>query len=222
MKTRVLTLTLSLLAASMGAAAADQKIISNWVDSAGNPVRSGYGLCWRSGFWTPETAHPDCDGAIKPAPVVPAAPAVQAPAPASVPAPAPAPAAVPAAPAQPVLKPLIKATLNGINLFDFDRSVIRPEAQRVLDDLIAQVQSVRVEAVVLEGHADWTGTETYNQKLSERRAEAVKTYLVQKGVDPSIIYTEGKGELEPVASNKTREGRAQNRRVEIEILGVRP
>lgn len=215
MKTRALTLTLSLLAASMGTAAADQKIISNWVDSAGNPIRSGYGLCWRSGFWTPETAHPDCDGAVKPAPVVPLAPVAQ------VPAPAPSPAAATAEPAQPVLKPLIKATLNGINLFEFDRSVIRPEAQRVLDDLIAQVQSVRVEAVVIEGHADWTGTEAYNQKLSERRADAVKTYLVQKGVAPSIIYTEGKGELEPVASNKTREGRSQNRRVEIEILGVR-
>lgn len=214
MKTRVLTLTLSLLAASMGAAAADQKIISNWVDSAGNPVRSGYGLCWRSGFWTPETAHPDCDGAIKPAPVVPAAPAVQAPAPApaAVAAPAPAPA--------PVVVKAVKVTLQGVNLFDFDKAVIKPGGHQVLNDLVKKIQDVNLEVVVVEGHTDSTGPDAYNQKLSERRAAAVKDYLVKQGVDASRVFVEGKGESQPVADNQSRDGRALNRRVEIEVIGT--
>ena len=71
------------------------------------------------------------------------------------------------------------------------------------------------------GHTDSIGTDAYNQKLSERRAASVKAYLVSKGIDPNRIYTEGKGKKNPIASNKTKEGRAQNRRVEIEIVGSR-
>lgn len=210
MKKHVLTLSLSLLAASMGAAAADQKIINNWVDSEGNPVRSGYGLCWRNSFWTPETAHPDCDGALKPAPVVVVVPKVEAPAPAPAPAPVAAPMVVKA----------VKVTLQGVNLFDFDKAVIKPGGQQVLNDLIKKIQAVNLEVVVVEGHTDSTGSDAYNLKLSERRAAAVKAYLVKQGVDGSRVFVEGKGESQPLADNKSREGRAQNRRVEIEVIGT--
>ena len=85
----------------------------------------------------------------------------------------------------------------------------------------ADVTGIDLETIIAVGHTDSIGTEKYNQGLSERRAASVKSYLVSKGVDPNRIYTEGKGELQPVASNKTREGRAQNRRVEIEVVGSR-
>jgi OOP family OmpA-OmpF porin len=91
----------------------------------------------------------------------------------------------------------------------------------VLDQVAQQAGSVNLETVIATGHTDSIGTEAYNQKLSERRANTVKQYLISKGVPADRIYAEGKGELQPVASNKTREGRAQNRRVEIEIVGTR-
>ena len=75
--------------------------------------------------------------------------------------------------------------------------------------------------MVAIGHTDSIGTEAYNQRLSERRANAVKAYLVSKGIESDRVATEGKGELQPVASNKTKAGRAQNRRVEIEVVGTR-
>jgi OOP family OmpA-OmpF porin len=76
--------------------------------------------------------------------------------------------------------------------------------------------------IIAVGHTDWIGTKEYNQALSVRRAEAVKAYLVSKGIDKSRVYTEGKGETMPVADNRTAEGRARNRRVEIEVVGTRP
>ena len=74
---------------------------------------------------------------------------------------------------------------------------------------------------VISGHTDSIGTDAYNQKLSERRAAAVKDYLVSKGIASSKITTIGKGETQPVATNKTKEGRQKNRRVDIEFKGVR-
>ena len=76
--------------------------------------------------------------------------------------------------------------------------------------------------IIAVGHTDSVGSEAYNQKLSVRRAEAVKAYLVSKGIEKNRIYTEGKGEKQPVADNKTKEGRTKNRRVEIEVVGTRP
>lgn len=75
--------------------------------------------------------------------------------------------------------------------------------------------------IIAVGHADAIGTDAYNQKLSVARSEAVKAYLVSKGVEKNRIYTEGKGESSPVADNKTAEGRAKNRRVEVEVIGTR-
>jgi OOP family OmpA-OmpF porin len=114
-----------------------------------------------------------------------------------------------------------KITLKGDTLFDFDKSVVKPEGKAVLDRLVDQAKDLNLEVIVAIGHADWTGTDAYNQKLSERRAAAVKAYLVSKGIAANRVHTEGKGESQPVADNKTKEGRAKNRRVEVEVVGTR-
>jgi OOP family OmpA-OmpF porin len=155
----------------------------------------------------------------KPAPAPVPAPATPAPAP----APAPAPVVIPEAPKPPPPpKPVAeKVTLAADVLFDFDKSVIKPDGKNKLDDLSQKIRAISLEVVIAIGHADSIGTDAYNQKLSVRRAESVKAYLVSKGVEPNRIYTEGKGEKQPVASNKTNDGRAKNRRVEIEVIGTR-
>jgi OOP family OmpA-OmpF porin len=153
----------------------------------------------------------------KPAPAPVPAPATPAPAPAPAPAPTPKPEA-PKPPPAPVAQ---KVTLAADVLFDFDKSVIKPDGKNKLDDLSQKVRAINLEVVIAIGHADWIGSDAYNQKLSVRRAESVKAYLVSKGVEPNRIYTEGKGEKQPVASNATADGRAKNRRVEIEVIGTR-
>src|SRR5438874_8778245 len=148
-----------------------------------------------------------------------------APAPEPKPAPAPAPAPAPVQevkPEAPKPKPVAeKVTFAADVLFDFDKSVVKPEGKSKLDDLSNKVRGVNLEVVIAIGHADSIGSDAYNQKLSVRRAESVKAYLVSKGIEPNRVYTEGKGEKQPVADNKTREGRAKNRRVEIEVIGTR-
>jgi OOP family OmpA-OmpF porin len=105
--------------------------------------------------------------------------------------------------------------------FDFDKAVLKPEGKAKLDDLTGKIQGINLEVIIAVGHTDSVGTDAYNQKLSVRRAEAVKAYLVSKGIEKNRVYTEGKGEKQPVADNKTAEGRAKNRRVEIEVVGTR-
>jgi OmpA-OmpF porin, OOP family len=100
--------------------------------------------------------------------------------------------------------------------------VVKPEGRAKLDDLIDKVKGINLEVIIAVGHTDSIGTAAYNQRLSVRRAEAVKAYLVSKGIEQNRIYTEGKGESQPVADNRTAEGRAKNRRVEIEVVGTRP
>ena len=90
-----------------------------------------------------------------------------------------------------------------------------------LDELLNKLQGMNTEVMVTVGHTDSIGTDAYNQKLSMRRAEAVKAYIVSKGVEQSRVYTEGKGETQPVADNATAEGRAKNRRVTVEVVGTR-
>ena len=203
--------------------------IDNWRAADGTVWKNGSNeLCWRNANWTPATAAPDCDGAINPmaapapAPSPMPAPAPTAPAPAPAPAPAAAPvapvAAVVAAPAAPVSE---KVTFAADAYFDFDKSVLKSEAKAKLDDLVGKTSAVALEVIIAVGHTDDIGTDTYNQKLSVQRADAVKTYLVSKGIEKNRVYTEGKGEKQPVADNKTSEGRAKNRRVEIEVVGTR-
>ena len=114
-----------------------------------------------------------------------------------------------------------KVTLAADVLFDFDKSILKNEGKAKLDDLAGKVKAINLEVVIAIGHTDSIGSDAYNQKLSVRRAESVKAYLVSKGIEPNRIYTEGKGEKQPVASNKTKDGRQKNRRVEIEVIGTR-
>jgi len=182
--------------------------VPNLTDSSGAVVRDGSGNCVQ----TSGIEHPDCV-AKKAEPAKPAAPAAPA-APAK-----PADSAKPAAPAAPSsVKQAI--TIQAEALFDFDKSVLKPEGKKSIDDAIAKMAKVDVELVIATGHTDSIGTDAYNQKLSERRANTVKEYMVSKGVTAAKITTLGKGETQPVATNKTKEGRAKNRRVDIEFKGV--
>ncbi|MYN11838.1 OmpA family protein [Pusillimonas sp. TS35] len=181
------------IAAVTASGAVSAQTVDNWRNPFGDVWKNGTReLCWRDNFWTPATGIPGCDG-------------------------------VPVAQAQaPVVAPTAtKVVLNADTFFDFDKSTIKPEGRQILDQVAAQVSNMNLETLIATGHTDSIGTEKYNQGLSERRANAVKTYLVGKGIPADRIYAEGKGETQPVASNKTREGRAQNRRVEIEIVGSR-
>ncbi|MBS7806116.1 outer membrane protein OmpA [Variovorax sp. PCZ-1] len=201
-------------------------------NTASDNWRSGHGnlqwknadgtLCWRDAAWTPATAARGCDGAIvAPAPAPAAAPA-PAPAPAAAapaaaprPAPAPAPVAPPAPPAA------TKVTYAADAFFDVNKSVIKPEGKAKMDDLVGKIKDINLEVIIAVGHTDSDGGDAFNQKLSVSRAEAVKAYLVSKGIEKNRVYTEGKGEKQPVADNKTKEGKSKNRRVEIEVVGTR-
>ena len=203
---------LAALTLTGAAFAAEPGTIDNWRNADNSLVwKNGTSeLCWRNAFWTPATAAAGCDGALA---------AVQ-----------------PTPPANPTIQPrtdnppprqqqaeakVVKVNFNADAFFDFDKSVLKPEGRSKLDDLVGQLKGVNLEVIIAVGHTDSIGSVAYNQKLSVRRAEAVKAYLVSKGIEQSRVYTEGKGKSQPVADNKTREGRAQNRRVTVEVVGTR-
>jgi OOP family OmpA-OmpF porin len=114
-----------------------------------------------------------------------------------------------------------KVTFAADAFFDFDKSALKPEAQAKLADLVDKTKAISLEVVIAVGHTDSVGEGAYNQKLSVARADAVKNFLIGKGIEKNRIYTEGKGASQPVADNKTAEGRAKNRRVEVEVVGTR-
>ncbi len=186
-----------------------------WTGPANSVWKNSVGQCWRAGYWTPAMATAECDPDLVPKPAAKPTPPPPPPPPVK---PAPKPEAKPAAKPQPVAA---KVTLAADVLFDFDKAVLKADGKSKLDDLAAKVKDINLEVVIAIGHTDSIGSDAYNQKLSVRRAESVKAYLVSKGVEPNRIYTEGKGEKQPVASNKTKDGRQKNRRVEIEIIGTR-
>jgi OOP family OmpA-OmpF porin len=199
-----------LIASAALVTVAGAQTVDNWVSSDGTTWKNGTNeLCWRDSNWTPATAAVGCDGAI-----VAAAPAPVVETPAAAPAPAPAPVPVPPPAAT-------KVTYAADAFFDFDKSVLKPEGKAKLDDLIGKVKDINLEVIIAVGHTDAVGSDAYNQKLSVKRSEAVKAYLVTKGIEKNRVYTEGKGEKQPVADNKTKEGRSKNRRVEIEVVGTR-
>jgi OOP family OmpA-OmpF porin len=222
-----------LLATAALASAAGAQTIDNWRNGTGDLVwKNGTNeLCWRDANWTPATAAAGCDGAIvaKPAAAAPAAAPAPAPAPAARPAAPPAPTAAAPAPAAAAPRPAApppaaatKVTYAADAFFDFDKSVLKAEGKAKLDDLVGKVKGINLEVIIAVGHTDSVGSDAYNQKLSVKRSDAVKAYLVTKGIEKNRVYTEGKGEKQPVADNKTSAGRSKNRRVEIEVVGTRP
>lgn len=177
-------------------------------DGSGNVVVTGTGNCVHTGVWTPADATVvGCDGVVAKAAVV----VVPVPPP-EPPPPPPPPAPVPTSE---------KVTYSADTFFDFDKAVLKPDGKAKLDELVSRVQGMDLEVSIATGHTDSIGSAAYNQKLSLRRANAVKAYMVSKGIDSSRIYTDGKGKTQPIADNKTAEGRAKNRRTEIELVGNR-
>lgn len=207
------------LASAALASVAGAQSVDNWRNGTGEMAwKNGTAeYCWRNANWTPATAAAGCDGAIAP-------PKAAAPAPAPAPAPkaAPAPAPRPAAPAAPAPAAATKVTYAADTFFDFDKSVLKADGKAKLDDLAGKVKAINLEVIIAVGHTDSVGSDAYNQKLSVKRADAVKAYLITKGIEKNRVYTEGKGEKQPVADNKTDAGRSKNRRVEIEVVGTRP
>lgn len=181
-------------ATATGAVSAQTGEVNNWQNPFGDVWKNGTNeLCWRNNFWTPATGIAGCDG-------------------------------VPVAQVQetPVVAPTAtKVVLNADTFFDFDKATLKAEGRQVLDQVAEQASAMSLETLIAVGYTDSTGPAAYNVKLSERRANAVKDYLASKGVPADRIYTEGKGKADPVATNATRQGRAQNRRVEIELVGSR-
>ncbi len=193
-----------------------------WVGGSGEYLRSGFDECVRTIDWTPEKAIADCESGElaemlrnkaaaaaaakekatrKSAPVKPM-PVVKAPAPA------------PKAPAVPQYR---KVSLASGATFRLGGSTLSAEGKAAVAELLNQFEGETIESVIVEGHTDDRGPAAFNQQLSEKRAEAVKAELVANGVDSNLIKTVGYGESKPIASNATREGRAQNRRVEIKV-----
>lgn len=211
----VLLATLLGLSASALASASTKGIdpastVGYVIDQRNGVAKSGYGLCWRTGYWTPAMAIEECDPDL-------VAKKVEAPAPSAAPVAAPKPAAE-------------KITLAADALFDFDKAILRPEGKAKLDKLSEDIKFIKLEVIIAAGHADRFGTDAYNQKLSEKRAEAVKAYLVAKGVESDRVYAEGKGKTQPVTkpdqckgpkSKKVIECLQPDRRVEIEVIGTK-
>ncbi|MDS4013803.1 MAG: OmpA family protein [Candidatus Accumulibacter sp.] len=189
------------------------------IDPRGEVVVSGNGLCWRTGFWTPAAAAKDpagckCDRDLLPKEVCDPAPAARAMG-------AAAPAAKPSGD---------KISLAADALFDFNKATLRPEGMRKLDEVAAKAKDVKLEVITAVGHTDRIGSDSYNQALSERRAAAVKSYLVSKGIEANRVYTEGKGKKQPVTkpgqcqgpkSKKVIDCLQPDRRVDIELIGTK-
>jgi OOP family OmpA-OmpF porin len=186
--------TLKVLLASVITLSATAALATdNWQNNDGAlNWRNGDGtLCWRDNNWTPATAAKGCDGALTAAPAAAAAGVSQS-----------------------------KITLQADTLYDFDKATLKPEGKATLDKIAADLSKIKLEVIIAVGNTDSIGTDAYNMALGQRRAQSVKAYLVSKGVDGSRIYTESKGKSNPVASNATAEGRAKNRRTDIEVVGT--
>jgi OOP family OmpA-OmpF porin len=202
------TAVMAASASAQSVPASRQATNDNWVNGTGEYVwmNGTNELCWRGAFWTPATANAKCDGAL----------VAQAPTPPAPPPPAPAPVITSQ-----------KVTYQADTLFDFDKAVLKPAGKDKMDELAAKIQGVNLEVVVATGYTDKIGSDKYNDRLSLRRAQAVKAYLVSKGIEANRIYTEGKGKRNPVKTDCAQKNRksliaclAPNRRVEVEVVGT--
>jgi OmpA-OmpF porin, OOP family len=210
----------ALLASAVSLNAFAQAGQAYW-SGTGGVWKSGAGNCWRSGFWTPAMATSECDPDLAPKPAsIPAPPPPVAPAP----APAPAPVAKPAAP-----KPAPTFAVTLTDTFASNSAVVTPAMRAAIDkQIIERMNShfAEVTLVHVEGHTDRLGSHQLNQRLSERRANAVAAYLVSKGVDRNKIETLGSGKTNAVKACPDSKDRkalneclAPNRRVIIEVRG---
>ncbi|WP_299072444.1 outer membrane protein OmpA [Accumulibacter sp.] len=221
MKSKVITTLLASIGLFAAAGAAQAQTAGERVyviDQRGEVVMSGAGLCWRTGFWTPAAAAKDpagckCDKDLLPKEVC--EPMVAKAAPAA------APAAKPSGD---------KITVAADALFDFNKATLRPAGKAKLDEVVAKAGAIKLEVIIAVGHTDRIGSDAYNQKLSERRAAAVKQYLVSKGIDANRVYTEGKGKKNPVTKPDQCLGKTSpkviaclqpDRRVDIELIGTK-
>jgi OOP family OmpA-OmpF porin len=209
------------LGAAAGMAQAEDRVYVT--DQRAAVTTSGTGLCWRTGYWTPAAAANDpagcqCDKDLLPAEKC-------------------SPNAGKAAAAAPTtgVKPSgEKVTLAADALFDFDKAVLRPEGKAKLEEVVQKAKQLNLEVILAVGHTDRIGKDAYNQKLSEKRAAAVKEFLVSKGIEANRVYTEGKGETQPVTGDKCKKMGPENgrnkklveclqpdRRVNIEVIGTK-
>lgn len=215
------------------ASAQDARNQGYLTDSTGAAVMTASGLCVRDSDWTPARSAEPCPTAIRPVaatPVPQPRPAVIAAAPAPAPAPYVAPAAAPRPQVAVVVPIPPKMSFSADALFAFDKSELKPEGKAMLDDLVRQLNGVTYESIHAIGHTDRIGSATYNQKLSERRANTVKEYLVSRNIAANRITSEGKGETEPMtkAGECTAASGAKviaclqpDRRVDVDMNGTK-
>ena len=183
----------------------------NWTNSTGQVWRTNSGDCLRDGFWTPATAAPECAPDLQPK-VVKVEKVAEVTKPKEVKTDKPT---ANVAQRTEVTVP-VHMVYQAETLFDFDRSVIKPAGKIELDKFVQKVKGIKGVTMVI-GHTDSVGSDSYNMKLGMHRAQAVKAFLVSEGMDANSIKVESYGERKPIADNKTREGRAKNRRVEIKL-----
>ncbi len=210
--------TLSAVAVLVAAMAPVSPAISGCaytVSAGGANVRDSQGNCVRTSTWSKDQWTEAC-GKPKPKPK-------PAPKPAPQPVATPEPAPVPVAPApEPVQKAVSISSVLGQATFDVGSARLNAKGRAAIDEVIEQLRGFdRVKSIIITGHTDSTGSAAANQKLSERRAAAVRDYMISRGVNPALLTAIGAGEDQPIADNSTKEGRAMNRRVEIEIEGIK-
>lgn len=208
-KKSVLVALLAGLGLSAGLSTANAQERVYVIDQRDVVAISGYDLCWRTGYWTPAAAALDpagcqCDKDLIPQSVC--------------------------NPEQSAVPTNEKISVAADALFDFNKATLRPAGKAKLDELVEKASAINLEVILAVGHTDRLGSVAYNQALSEKRAAAVKNYLVSKGIDPSRVYAEGKGKSQPVTGDtcvgnkKTKaliECLQPDRRVDIEVIGTK-